>query len=360
LHHDPDRRTFLRATTVALAAGRFDMFPSWQQPLHPVKGLGTADELSALSRATTWINSAPLTAANLKGKVVLVQFWTFTCINWLRTLPYIRAWAERYGSSGLVVIGVHTPEFAFEHDLTNVRRSVAELNVKHAVAVDNEYAIWRGFNNQYWPALYLLDAQGHVRYRQFGEGKYAESERMLQQLLMEAGARAVADGATTVEGKGIEAPADWSSLRSGENYLGAERTEAFSSPGGAAFGKRHAYTLPRELKLNQWALAGDWTVEQGFVRLNAPDGRIAYRFHGRDLHLVMGPPATTAPVRFRVLLDGQPARAAHGGDVDEQGNGVAREQRLHQLIRQREPIVDRLFEIEFLDSGVEAFSFTFG
>jgi thiol-disulfide isomerase/thioredoxin len=336
------------------------MLRSWQQPLHPLEGVGTADELSALSRATTWINSAPLTAGNLKGKVVLVQFWTFTCINWLRTLPYIRAWAERYGSSGLVVIGVHTPEFAFEHDLPNVRRSVSELNVKYAVAVDNEYAIWRGFNNQYWPALYLLDPQGRVRHRQFGEGKYAESERMLQQLLMEAGARAVADGPTNVEGKGIEAPADWSNLRSGENYVGADRTEGFGSPGGAAVGKRHPYTFPRELKLNQWALAGDWTMEQGLVRLNQPDGRVAYRFHGRDLHLVMGPPAGASPVRFRVLLDGQPPHAAHGGDVDEQGNGVAREQRLHQLIRQREPIVDRTFEIQFLDSGVEAFSFTFG
>jgi thiol-disulfide isomerase/thioredoxin len=358
--HDPNRRSFLRATTVALAAGRFDMLRSWQQPLHPAEGLAGTDELSSLGRATAWINSAPLTGASVRGKVVLVQFWTFTCINWLRTLPYIRAWAQRYGSSGLVVIGVHTPEFPFEHDLANVRRLVSELEVEYPVAVDNEYAIWRGFNNQYWPALYLLDPQGRVRHRQFGEGEYAGSERMIQQLLMDAGARGVADGVAKVEGRGIEAPADWGNLRSAENYVGAERTEGFASPGGAAVGRRHTYTLPRELQLNQWALAGDWTVEPGFVRVNQPNGRIAYRFHGRDLHLVMGPPSGTQAVRFRVVLDGQAPHAAHGGDVDEQGNGVAHEQRLHQLIRQPGPIADRLFEIEFLDPGVKAYSFTFG
>ena len=336
------------------------MLRTWQEPLHPIEGLAGVDELSALGRATAWINSAPLTGASVRGKVVLVQFWTFTCINWLRTLPYIRAWAQRYGTSGLVVIGVHTPEFPFEHDLGNVRRLVSELKVEYPVAIDNEYAIWRGFNNQYWPALYLLDPQGRVRHRQFGEGKYAESERMIQQLLMDAGARGVADGAANVEGRGIEAPADWGNLRSEENYVGAERTEGFASPGGAAVGRRHSYTTPRDLKLNQWALTGDWTVEPGFSRDNQPNGRIAYRFHGRDLHLVMGPPTGAQPVRFRVFLDGQAPHAAHGGDVDEQGNGVAREQRLHQLIRQPGPIADRLFEIEFLEPGVEAYSFTFG
>ena len=336
------------------------MLRSWQQPLHPTEGLGGADELSALGRATAWINSPPLTGASVRGKVILVQFWTFTCINWLRTLPYIRAWAQRYGSSGLVVIGVHTPEFPFEHDLPNVRRLVSELKVEHPVAVDNEYGIWRGFNNQYWPALYLFDPQGRVRHRQFGEGQYAASERMIQQLLIGAGARPVADGASSVEGRGIEAPADWGHLKSGENYVGAERTEGFASPGGAAVGRPHAYTLPRELQLNQWALAGDWTAEPGLIRVNQPNGRIAYRFHGRDLHLVMGPPAGVQPVPFRVFLDGQPPHAARGGDVDEMGNGVSRDQRLHQLIRQPGSIADRLFEIEFLDRGVEAFSFTFG
>jgi thiol-disulfide isomerase/thioredoxin len=302
----------------------------------------------------------PLTAASLKGKVVLAQFWTFTCINWLRTLPYVRDWAQSYRNSGLVTIGIHTPEFPFEHNLDNVRRATAEMKVDYPVAVDNEYAIWRGFNNQYWPALYLLDANGRVRHHQFGEGQYAESERMIQQLLKDAGAHDSARPLTSVVGRGIEAPADWSEVRSAENYVGAERTEGFASPGGSVTGRRHSYTLPRELRLNQWALAGDWTVEKGSIALNAPNGTIAYRFHSRDLHLVMGPPAGARPVRFHVLLDGQPATSAHGADVDAQGNGVATEQRLYQLIRQQKPIADRVFQIEFLDPGIEAFSFTFG
>ena len=336
------------------------MMRSWQEPMPPVEGVAVEDELSALRNATAWINSPPLTAASLKGKVVLAQFWTFTCINWLRTLPYVREWAHSYRNSGLVTIGIHTPEFPFEHNLDNVRRATAEMKVDYPVAVDNEYAIWRGFNNQYWPALYLLDASGRVRYHQFGEGQYAESERMIQQLLTDAGAHDSARPLTSVVGRGIEAPADWSEVRSAENYVGAERTEGFASPGGSVTGRRHSYTLPRELRLNQWALNGDWTVEKGSIALNAPNGTIAYRFHSRDLHLVMGPPASAHPVRFRVLLDGQRATGAHGADVDAQGNGVATEQRLYQLIRQPKPIADRVFQIEFLDSGIEAFSFTFG
>lgn len=336
------------------------MLRSWQQPLHQLQAAASGDELSSLGRASAWINSAPLTATTLEGKVVLVQFWTFTCINWLRTLPYIRAWERRYRGSGLVVIGVHTPEFPFEHELSNVRRSVTALHVEYGVAVDNEYAIWRGFGNQYWPALYLIDSHGRMRHRKFGEGEYEETERVLQQVLKEGGAQPVIDGTTAVEGRGIEAPADWGDLRSAENYVGAERTEGFASPGGSVIGRSHSYVAPRELPLNHWALSGDWTVEKGLVRMNKSGGRIAYRFHGRDLHLVMGPPRGAQPVRFRVTLDGQPPRGARGGDVDELGNGVAREQRLHQLIRQPKPIVDRLFEVEFLDPGVEAFSFTFG
>ena len=336
------------------------MLRPWQEPLRQLERLTPSDELSALGMATTWINSPPLTAAALKGKVVLVQFWTFTCINWLRTLAYTRAWAHAYKSAGLVVVGVHTPEFAFEHDLDNVRRAATDLRVDYPVAVDNEYAIWRGFNNQYWPALYFVDAHGRIRHHQFGEGGYAESERMIQQWLTDAGVHDVAHQPTLVDARGIEADADWADLRSGENYVGYERTENFASPGGAAPGRRRSYTAPRELRLNEWALAGDWTMEKDRIAPNEPNGRIVYRFHSRDLHLVMGPPTGARPVRFRVLLDGQPPNGAHGLDVDEQGNGVTSAQRLHQLIRQSKPIVDRTCQIEFFDPGVQAFSFTFG
>jgi len=355
-----DRRDFLRASAVILAARRLSMLRIWQQPLQDLGGLRGVDELSSLSMATAWINSPPLTAAEVKGKVILVQFWTFTCINWLRTLPYIRAWSDKYRSSGLVVIGVHTPEFTFEHDLDNVRRSTSAMKVYYPVAVDNDYSIWRGFKNQYWPALYLLDAKGRVRHRQFGEGEYVASERAIQQLLKEAGARDVDEQLSSVEGRGIEAAADWADLKSAENYVGYERTEGFASSGNAATDRRHAYALPRALQLNEWALEGEWTVEKDRIVLNKSSGRIAYRFHGRDLHLVMGPPRDTHAARFRVRLDGRPPLLAHGGDVDEQGSGLATEQRLYQLIRQSKPIADRLCEIEFLDPGVEAFSFTFG
>ena len=332
----------------------------WQRPLQDIERIATVDELSSLAKATAWINSPPLTAASLKGKVVLVQFCTFTCINWLRTLPYTRAWAQAYKSAGLVTIGVHTPEFEFEHDLENVRRALAAMKVDYPIAVDNDYEVWRGFSNQYWPALYLLDGMGRVKHHQFGEGGYAESEKMIQQLLTASGAQDVRHETTPVEGRGIEAPADWADLRSAENYVGSERTEGFASPGGIVSDTRRRYTAPRELRLNQWALDGEWTVEKGFIVLNEPNGKLVYRFHGRDLHLVMGPPRGKRPVRFRVTLDGQPAGQAHGGDVDEQGNGVASEQRLYQLIRQPKPIVERVFQIEYMDPGVEAFSFTFG
>ena len=332
----------------------------WQTPLSDIASLGEVDELSSLGMATAWINSPPLTPASIKGKVVLVQFWTFTCINWLRTLPYTRAWWEKYRSAGLVVIGAHTPEFEFEQDLDNVRRLTKELNVEYPVAVDSDYAIWRGFKNQYWPALYLLDGTGRIRHHQFGEGGYDTSERAIQQLLKQWGARDVDEQLSVVEGRGIEAPADWSDERSGENYVGAERTEGFASPRFAPTERRRGYTFPRSLRLNEWALEGPWNVDRDRIALTQPGGRIEYRFHARDLHLVMGPPSNARPVRFRVLLDGQAPGGAHGGDVDEQGNGVASEQRLYQLIRQPKPIVDRVFQIEFLDSGIEAFSFTFG
>ena len=320
------------------------------------------DKATATQRfggAITWLNSPPLGTAELRGKVVLVDFWTYTCINWLRTLPYVRAWAEKYKDQGLVVIGVHTPEFEFEKDLDNVRRSVRDLRVPYPVAVDSDYAIWRAFANRAWPAVYLIDAQGRVRYTHFGEGEYERGERMIQQLLAEAG-KSAGSGLVSVEGRGVEAAADWANLRTPETYVGVERTENFASPGGVALGRPREYSTPGRLPLNHWALAGTWTTRPDAILLNKPNGRIAFRFHARDLHLVMGPAARGAAVRFRVMIDGMAPGDAHGADIDEQGNGTVTEQRLYQLIRHPKPVMDRLFEIEFLDPALEAFSFTFG
>jgi len=316
-------------------------------------------ELSALGRAVEWINSPPLMADSLVGKVVLVDFWTYTCINWLRTLPYVRAWAQKYRQQ-LVVIGVHTPEFPFERKIDNVRRAVRQMRIEYPVAIDSEYSIWRAFNNQYWPALYFIDARGRVRDRQFGEGEYEKSERTIQRLLKEAGVVGVADAVVSVEADGVEAPADWSSLKSPENYVGYDRTDRFASPGGGELDRRRGYAAPARLALNQWALAGDWTMGRQATVLSSPSGRIVYRFHARDLHLVMGPARQGASVRFRVTIDGQPPGSAHGLDVDEGGNGTVVEQRLYQLVRQPKPIIDRQFQIEFLDEGVETYAFTFG
>jgi thiol-disulfide isomerase/thioredoxin len=316
-------------------------------------------ELASLELADAWLNSSPLTAPGLRGKVVLVDFWTYTCINWLRTLPYVRAWHEKYRDQGLVVVGVHAPEFSFEKNIDNVRRSVKDMNIAYPVAVDGEHVIWRGFRNQYWPALYFIDAQGRVRHRQFGEGAYEQSEMVIQMLLAEAGNSGIERDSVAVEGRGLEAAADWRSLKSPENYLGYARTENFASA-GAAVDRPHRYDVPERLRLNEWGLSGDWTVKQEAAVLNAPNGRVAYRFHARDVHLVMGPAAPGTSVRFRVLIDGQPPGPAHGLDVDEQGYGILAEQRLHQLIRQPKPIVDRQLEIEFLGPGAEVFAFTFG
>ena len=317
-------------------------------------------ELASLARADEWFNSPPLTASALRGKVVLVHFWTYTCINWLRTQPYLRAWAEKYKDKGLVVVGVHTPEFQFEKNIDNVRRQVKALRVDYPVAVDSEYAIWRAFNNNYWPALYFIDALGRVRHHHFGEGSYEQSEMVIQRLLTEAGASGIGDDSMSVDARGFEAAADWTSLKSPENYVGYERTEGFASPGGAVRDKPRVYEQPAQLRLNNWALSGDWTIKRDAAALNKANGRIAYRFHARDLHLVMGPAAPGTSVKFRVLIDGRPPGAAHGIDVDEQGNGTVTEQRLYQLIRQPKPIADRQFEIEFFDPGVEAFASTFG
>jgi thiol-disulfide isomerase/thioredoxin len=321
----------------------------------PIEG-----KLSSLGGATEWLNSQPLTAGSLRGKVVLIDVWTYTCINWLRQLPYVRAWAEKYNNQGLVVIGVHTPEFEFEKNIDNVRRAAKDMKIDYPIAIDNEYSIWRALNNKYWPALYFVDAQGRIRHHHFGEGEYEQSERVIQQLLAEAGSDAISRELISVDARGVEAAADWGSLRSPENYVGYERTENFASPGGAALDKRRTYAVPARLRLNHWALSGDWTVGKQAIALNNASGRIAYRFHARDLHLVMGPAARGTSVRFRVLIDGKSPGAAHGIDVDEQGNGTVTEQRMYQLIRQPKPIADRQFEIEFLNPGVEAFAFTFG
>jgi thiol-disulfide isomerase/thioredoxin len=316
--------------------------------------------MPSLGGPTAWLNSPPLSAANLRGKVVLVDFWTYTCVNWLRTLPYVRAWAEKYREHGVVVIGVHTPEFPFEHDIENVRRAAQEMRVAYPIAVDSDYATWHAFANHYWPALYLADAQGQLRYHHFGEGAYEQSERVLQHLLTEAGIGGFDRELVSVDAQGAEVAANWGSLRSPETYVGYEQTEHFASPGGAVLDRRHLYATPERLRLNQWALAGDWTVGRGNTMLNKANGRIAYRFHARDLNLVMGPATRGTSVRFRVFLDGQAPGAAHGSDVDEQGTGTVSDQRLYQLIRQPGHITDRQFEIEFLDAGVEAFVLTFG
>jgi thiol-disulfide isomerase/thioredoxin len=350
-----------RASEAASAGASTTRDTSVMQQTTPAPiSLPMEGEMPSLGGATGWLNSPPLTPESLRGKVVLVDFWTYTCINWLRTLPYIRAWSEKYKDQGLVVLGVHTPEFPFEKDVENVRRAVTDMRIEYPVAIDSDYAIWRAFKNHYWPALYVVDATGQVRQHHFGEGAYERSELILQQLLAEAGAGGVGHELVSVDGRGAEAAPDWSSLQSPENYLGSQRTERFASPGGQAPGSPRVYTAPDRLPLNQWALSGEWTVGKQAVVLNEANGRITYGFHARDLHLVMGPATRGAPVRFRVLIDRLPPGPAHGADVDDQGSGTVAEQRLHQLIRQPAPIVDRQFTIEFLDAGVEAYAFTFG
>ncbi len=291
---------------------------------------------------------------------MLVNFWTYTCINWLRQLPYVRAWAEKYRDQGLVVLGVHTPEFSFEHNLENVRRAAQDMRISYPIAIDNDYAIWNAFANNYWPALYFVDAMGRIRHHHFGEGAYEESERVLQQLLNEANAAGVGDSLVAGDARGAEVAADWEDLRSPESYLGLARTDNFASPGGAQRGSGRAYTAPPQLRLNQWALTGNWTFENEAVVLNDGAGRIAYQFHARDVHLVMGPATPGTSIDFQVFIDGQPAGAAHGFDVDEQGHGTLTDQRLYQLIRQPLPVTDRRFEIEFRGPGAAGYAFTFG
>jgi thiol-disulfide isomerase/thioredoxin len=314
----------------------------------------TTTRLPSFEGATGWLNSQPLSAEDLRGHVVLVDFWTYTCVNWLRTAPYIRAWAEKYKEQGLVTIGVHTPEFDVEHEFGNVERMVKGLRVDYPVAIDNDYAVWDAFTNEAWPAVYLADREGALRYQHFGEGRYEESERAIQDLL------GVEEDLVAVEGLGTEAPADWENVKSPETYVGYARTEGFASPEGVAVGERHAYSLPDELALNRWALAGEWTIRSQPAVLHEAGGRLAYRFHARDLNLVLAPPEGGAQIPFRVVLDRKPPGAAHGGDTDEQGNGSLSEPRLYQLVRQSGSVADRSFEITFLEPGARAYVFTFG
>ena len=315
--------------------------------------------MPALDGATGWLNSEPLTPEALRGRVVVVDFWTYTCINWLRTLPYVRAWADGYRDSGLVVLGVHTPEFSFEHDIGNVRQAVESMGITYPVALDSDYAIWQAFANHYWPALYFVDATGRIRHHVFGEGDYDRSERVIRELLAEAGADLTEQPLVAVAADGVEAAADWDDLATGETYLGSDRGTGFASPEPRA-DQRHEYTVPSRLPLDHWALSGNWTTGSEAVVLDEAGGRIAFRFHARDLNLVMGPVTRGESAGFRVHLDGRPPGAAHGADVDEQGDGVVADQRLYQLIRQPLPIADRQFEIEFSAPGMQAEVFTFG
>jgi hypothetical protein len=317
-------------------------------------------ELSALDSATTWLNSQPLMEADLRGKVVLIDFCTYSCINWLRTLPYVRAWADKYTHQGLSLIGVHTPEFAFEKDVSNVRQAVKDLAVSYPLAIDNDYAIWTAFENQYWPALYFIDATGRIRHRYFGEGEYEQSERVIQRLLVEAGRQGVSRDLVSVQGRDAEAPADWGSLKSPEMYVGYRRSNNFASPGGVAPDEPRPYSVAAQLRLNQWALSGNWTIGASVISLNAPNGVIACRFHARDVHLVMGPGEKSKSLAFRVRIDGRLPEDARGSDVDPEGRGILSAQRMYQLIRQPGPVKERQFEIEFMDAGAEAFAFTFG
>ena len=334
--------------------------PSGAAGANPTGALGVEGGMPELDGAVAWLNSPPLTKEGLRGKVVLIDFWTYSCINCLRAIPYVRAWAEKYKDKGLVVIGVHTPEFAFERNVDNVKRATKDLKIDYPVAIDNDFTIWRAFDNQYWPAHYFIDTQGRIRHHHFGEGNYDESERVIQELLAEAGQKDVASGTVKVSANGAEAAADEANVKSPETYIGFMRSENFSSPGGTKQDVDAAYTLPPALTLNQWALSGTWKREDERAVLGAAGGRIAFRFHARDLHLVLGPAADGKPVRYRVTIDGKPPGDDHGVDATADGTGTVTDQRLYQLVRQKGAVSDHTFEIEFLDPGVQAFAFTFG
>jgi thiol-disulfide isomerase/thioredoxin len=310
--------------------------------------------------ATGWLNSEPLTPEGLRGKVVLVDFWTYTCINWLRTLGYVRAWHEKYADQGLVVVGVHTPEFPFEHDADNVRWAVQDMRVEYPIALDPDFAVWRAFDNNYWPAVYIADAEGRIRHMHFGEGGYEECELVVQMLLREAGHDDVGRHLVSVADEGFEAQADWGTLGSPETYLGHEQGQNFVSENVAEFDEPQDFSIPDRLERNQWALSGNWTLGPGASAVNEADGRLVFRFHARDVNLVMAPPEVGSPIPFRVLVDGEAPGDSHGIDIDGAGTGTLDRPRLHQLIRERGSITDRTFEIAFLAPGAEAYCFTFG
>lgn len=335
-------------------------FPNPAADAQDSPGIIGSSPLSGLSGATGWINSKPLSAKQLKGKVVLVDFWTYSCINCLRSVPYIRAWADKYSDSGLVVIGVHTPEFGFEKELPNVQKAVQKFGITYPIALDSNYDIWNAFHNEYWPAHYFIDVKGKVRYEHFGEGNYDQSERWIQELLAERNAKPMAEGKVSVHAQGVEAAPDMSQVRSPETYIGYAQAQHFASPGGIREDGEHLYTAPEHPDLNQWGFAGRWVDHERTAQLRAAGGKIVFRFHARDLHLVLGPAADGKPVRFRVTIDGQAPGENHGVDTDADGNGVVTDYRLYQLVRQSGPIADHVFTIEFEDAGVQAFAFTFG
>lgn len=359
-------------STARIEQGLLDAVPGTQPAAPPMMMMAAGQAgaplpvegtLPTLDGATGWLNSPPLSREQLHGKVVLIDFWTYSCINCLRAMPFVDEWAQRYRDHGLVVIGVHTPEFAFERDPRNVMKAVQQLQVEYPVALDNQYAIWRAFNNRYWPAHYFVDAQGNIRGHQFGEGNYADSEQVIRRLLVEAGQTELPPPAdpAAADLQGVATQADMGNLRSPETYLGHARAEQFASPGGQRADAAFGYTLPSTLALNQWGLSGQWRVNDEAAQLQQAGGRIAFQFHARDLHLVLAPGEDGKPVRFRVLLDGKPLPAADAGaDVAADGTGTVNEHRLYQLIRQRGTIGPHRFEIEFLDAGVQAYAFTFG
>ena len=316
--------------------------------------------LAPFDGATAWLNSEPLTPQGLRGRVVLVDFWTYTCVNWIRTLPYVRAWASKYEEAGLTVVGVHTPEFGFESDIDNVIAQTRNLGVEYPVAVDSEYRVWGAFANRFWPAIYIADADGRIRHHHFGEGEYPQTEMVIQRLLLDAGAADLDQDLVAVEPRGLEVAADWKSLRSPETYLGQAQSSGFASEGVAPLDLPHEYTAASRLPLNSWDLTGNWTVARHAAISNAPGARVAFQFQARDVNLVMGPRVAGGSIPFRVTLDGRPVGDAHGSDVEPDGRGVVRDQNTSQLVRQSGPIASRRFEIEFLEAGVEVYCFTFG
>jgi hypothetical protein len=380
-----NRRRVLSAAAVAIAAGiglpslitrRSSAPPPGEDPMsdrlpgflrsivHRLPGdaseLPVEGHLPSFTGATGWLNSEPLTPEGLRGRVVLVDFWTYTCVNWLRTLPYVRAWDAKYAAQGLTTIGVHTPEFDFEHDVDNIVAQARALLVPYPIAVDSDYGVWNAFDNHYWPAIYIADGQGRIRYHHFGEGEYAMTEMVIQQLLLEAGAEDLDLDLVRVDPVGLEVAADYQTLRSPETYLGYGQASGMASPDGLRADEAHDYTPSARLNLNQWAPSGGWAISRRAATTTAPQARLAIRFQARDVNLVMGPAVRGATIPFRVSIDGQPATGAHGTDVDADGKGTAAEQRTYQLIRQPAPISERIFEIAFLDPGVELFCFTFG